>query len=309
MMDAKHYFDYQSVVEHTDLRRLSFDLIASFRSGDKKEISTPDRGLMFQHDPEAVFVSMPAASSKYGLYINKVASIFERQPCDPLDTIQALVIAFSAKNGLPIALLDGSAITNIKCAAVSAAVTELCAIKTAKTLAIIGSGVQARQQVAGVLAVRDIETIILNGRTRNHVECFADEIKAQHRHINIVIEDDIDKAINHADIVSTTTTSVQPLTAFDGLLPHVHINCMGGHTEHSREVPNSLLESYLVVVEDIKTAIDEAGLAHQSAIELSELARKDVDVIRKQATIFSSTGHSSLDLITTSHVLKNLQLI
>ena len=159
MLDT--FLNYDQVVAHTQIVELANEMKTAFVCNDKKRIVTPVRETIFQEDPEAVFLSMPAVSKEYGIYISKVASIFDRAPSDSLEVVNALVTVFSSITGEALALLDGNALTNIKCAAVTAAVTDYCALDDSHILAVIGAGVQARQQVLGICAVRDIQRINL----------------------------------------------------------------------------------------------------------------------------------------------------
>jgi ornithine cyclodeaminase len=97
------------------------------------------------------------------------------------------------------------------------------------------------------------------------------------------------------------------LARFSDLLPGVHINCMGGHTVESREVPLELLRASTLIVEDLPTAIAEAGEVHANAITLGQLVQGDSGPLRAVRTIFSSTGHAFLDVITTAHLLRELE--
>jgi ornithine cyclodeaminase len=306
MLDT--FLNYDQVVTHTNIVALASEIKHALCHKDKLRIVTPARELMFQDDPEAVFLSMPAVSKEYGIYINKIASIFDRAPSDSLDIVNALVTVFSSITGEPLALLDGNALTNVKCAAVTAAVTDYCALSESRVLAVIGAGVQARQQVLGVCAVRNIQRINLYSKSHDKLQAFAQEI-TDHHNIEVVITPTIEEAIRSADIISTATTATEPLNAFSDVLRHVHINCMGGHTEQTREVPESLLRTWFVTVEDKQTAIAEAGAVHEMATEISDLPSLDENDLRSKQTIFSSTGHSFLDLIATAHVLKNHGLL
>jgi ornithine cyclodeaminase len=116
----------------------------------------------------------------------------------------------------------------------------------------------------------------------------------------------LDEAARDADVIGTATASTTPLASFSALSPGVHINCMGGHTTASRELPLELLRSSTLIVEHVPTAVAEAGPVHAHAISLGELVNQDPAALRTRRTVFSSTGHAVLDLITTAHLLREL---
>ncbi len=254
--------------------------------------------------PVSIFISMPALSCSLGLYINKVGTFFARTAGSDLPSIHAEVIAFSNKTGEPLGILEGNALTEIKCAAVTAVVTNYCAAPDASVLAIIGAGVQARQQFLGVCAVRDIKEIRIYNRSLNKLKNFVDEIRVVKGDTIKVMEfDSIDRAIESADVIGTATAAAEPISNFSNLQSRVHINCMGSHTSDSREIPLNILEESLLVVEDVPTAIEEAGEVHRSAVDLHRLTKLTSAELQEVRTIFSSTGYALLDLITVAHVL------
>jgi ornithine cyclodeaminase len=304
-----YLLDYDAVLSKSDIAELGREIEVALEHGSVIKETTPSRELLFKENSEDVFLSMPALSEKYGLYTCKLVSIFDRQESDELETVNALMVAYSSKDGRPIAIMDGSAITNIKCAGITAAVTNYCAIDSAKVLAVIGAGVQARQQIAGVLAVRDICDIRIYSRTLKNTLEFAAYIESMYLgRVKVNVCSSVEEAIETADIISTTTTSTEPLSDFHGLKEHVHMNCMGAHTETSREIPNELLENSILVVEDIETAILEAGHLHSSAKEIFSLPNMSPSTLKLKRTIFSSTGHSFLDLLACRHVLSNVEI-
>ncbi len=306
-MHGMKWVDEQTVLQRADIVQLAAEMKDFLRQGGRERALLPPREVLFQQDPEAIYVSMPAASVDCGLYINKVGSIFPRAVGDSLPTVHACVVAMSARHGRPLALLDGAALTRIKCAAVAAMVTDQCAIPDAHTLTICGTGVQAWQQYLAVTAVRPIQTIRVYARRPEAAAAFVAAIR-QHtpKPLILQVETDLEQAIAGADVVATATSAESPLGEFARLQPHVHINCMGGHNEQSRELPWSVLQSALVLTEDVPMAIVEAGEVHQQAHPLEALLTIPVQTLQAQRTVFSSIGHAWLDLLATAHVLQRL---
>lgn len=244
------------------------------------------------------FLAMPAVSADFGLYISKTAAITD----GPGPTVASVVPVFSTATGELIEVLDGAAVTNLKCAAVTAVVTDRCAARDAAVLGIVGSGVQAWQQYLGVSAVRAITQVRVHSRTAAHAEALCERIRAAGP-AEAVVCGSAEQAGSGADVLSTATTSVLPLPIATDLPDHVHINCMGAHTTDSRELSHTALAAATLVVEDVGTAVAEAGQVHRTAIDLEALETGRHPGLRGRPTIFSSTGHASLDLITCAHLL------
>ena len=131
-------------------------------------------------------------------------------------------------------MLDGNIVTNLKCAAVTALVTDRCAAPDAPVLGIIGSGVQARQQFLGVSAVRDVAEVRIHSRNADRAASFAREVEALAGPRRV---DGARRRLRHGRAgqprrghPGTATTSSDPLPLSAELPEHVHINCMGAHT-------------------------------------------------------------------------------
>lgn len=283
----------------------------SLRNGSVAAMRVPARVTVPAAGPTAVpgqaegvnCLSMPAVSLRHDLYVNKVATIAEAGARGA--TVTAVVPMFSARDGRYLGILDGAAVTALKCAAVTALVTDRCAGPDVGILAIIGAGTQALAQFAGVDAVRAPARIRIFSRTRGHAERFADEVRRRSaqrgRFPDVRVCDSVEDASAGADILGTTTTSTSPLSL--GPLPAAaHVNCMGAHTTDSREVSRELLRTSVVFVEDKATAMAEAGAEHAGAYELGDLDNPDLPDLRQRRTVFSSTGCAWLDLLTCAHL-------
>ncbi len=253
------------------------------------------------------FLSMPAVSSDYDLYVNKVATIVAPANPGAAATVTSVVPMFSATTGRFVGALDGAPVTNLKCAAVTALVTDRCAAPGSRVLGVIGSGVQARQQYLGVSAVRPIDEVRVYSRDPARAAAFAAAVEAlarrDGRRLTVRVCDTAAQASRGVDILSTATTSALPLPISAELPGHVHINCMGAHTTETREVSGDLLRASTVIVEDRATAVAEAGPLHETAYELDVLQTAVADGFAGRPTVFSSTGCAFLDLLTCAHLL------
>ncbi|WP_069166844.1 ornithine cyclodeaminase family protein [Nocardia altamirensis] len=283
-----------SPVQH--VRSLAASMRDGLRSGAVGRMSVPPRETV-SDAAGTKFISMPAVSPDYDLYINKVATIAGAAGRGA--TVTSVVPMFSVATGRFLGALDGATVTNLKCAAVTALVTDLCAAPDSRVLGILGSGVQARQQFLGVAAVRELAEVRIWSRNTEHAAAFAREIAAT---VPVTVCASAEEASRGVDVLSTATTSVRPLAISAELPVHVHINCMGAHTAESRELPVELLRSSLVIVEDVRTAIAEAGESHSGAVEIAAVLADMAGTLADRRTIFASTGCAYLDLITCAYL-------
>lgn len=292
------------------VRSLAGAMRAGLRSGAVGRMIVPPRETA-QDATGTKFISMPAVSPDYDLYINKVATIVAPGAPGRGATVTSIVPMFSASSGRYLGALDGTVVTNLKCAAVTALVTDRCAAKSCGILGIIGSGVQARQQYLGVSAVRDVREVRVFSPNPDHAAAFAADVTAMAERtgtartdsaVSVVVCGSAGEASEGVDILVTATVSSDPLPISSRLPGHVHVNCVGAHTVASRELSRDLLRTSVLIVEDRRTAVAEAGPLHSEALELDALDTPAAAGLDGQRTIFSSTGCAYLDLITCAHL-------
>ncbi len=293
------------------VRSLAEAMRAGLRSGAVRRMIVPPRETA-EDAMGTKFISMPAVSPDYDLYINKVATIVATGALGRGATVTSIVPIFSVSNGRYLGALDGTVVTNLKCAAVTALVTDRCAAENSGVLGIIGSGVQARQQYLGVSAVRDVREVRVFSPNPDHAAAFAADITAMAARAgtagagtagSVAVCGSAEEASAGVDILVTATVSSEPLPISRQLPGHVHVNCVGAHTVASRELPEDLLRTSVLIVEDRRTAVAEAGPLHSAALELDALDTPAAAGCERQRTIFSSTGCAYLDLITCAHLM------
>src|SRR5947207_13446986 len=100
-----------------------------------------------------------AASEGGSLLGAKIVTVFGGNHARGLDWHLASIVLMNPETGALLALLDGRYITEARTAAVSAVSSKLLARKTAQSLAIIGSGVQARSHLEALSRVHNLRQV------------------------------------------------------------------------------------------------------------------------------------------------------
>src|SRR6184192_2258809 len=151
--------------------------LASLARGD---VHLPLRFIFKPGDESSLIGLMPAhRAGDSALYSLKAICVFPDNPKRGLDAHQGTVTLFDGETGETRALLNASAVTAIRTAAVSAVATRLLAREDVGTLGILGAGVQARSHAAAMRAVRDFERTLLYSPTREHAQACAEEVSAE----------------------------------------------------------------------------------------------------------------------------------
>src|SRR6187455_2642377 len=139
-----------------------------FRSLAAGECLQPLRTIMRLPDGSGVLGMMPGYAAKLDVMGMKVITVFQSNGESGLPSHQGVVMLFDAKNGEPLMLFDALEITAIRTAAASAVATKLLSRENSSTLAIIGSGEQAKRHVEAMLIVRNIKQINIWSRSKKN---------------------------------------------------------------------------------------------------------------------------------------------
>ena len=131
----------------------------------------------------------------------KLVSFYPGNEGTGTPTHHAMILLFRPDTGEPLAVMDGRLITEMRTAAVSAAVTKYLAAPDAHVLALVGSGVQAHAHLQALSRVRHFDEIRVWSRTAAHAECFAE----QHNAKAMAIAD----AVRGADVIVTATNALR----------------------------------------------------------------------------------------------------
>jgi ornithine cyclodeaminase/alanine dehydrogenase-like protein (mu-crystallin family) len=240
---------------------------------------------------------MPAyRMSNPALYGLKAICVFPENPKLGKDAHQGSVMLFSGETGELLSLMNASAITGIRTAAVSGVATRLLARPDAARLAIIGSGVQARSHLAAIACVRDIQSTRVVSRNRQHAEEYALTMR---EHFSFPIEpvESVKEALDGADIIVTATNSHQPVIDRRWISPGTHINAVGTHSAASREIDGATMAAARVFVDRRESAINEAG---DYVLALQEGLITEENIVGEIGEVLTGTkpGRQTLDEIT-----------
>ena len=192
----------------------------------------------------------------------KVVSIFNDNDKRDLPNILGVVNVLDPETGKPLAIMDGAMVTAIRTAATSAAATDLLAKEDATTLAIIGSGAQARAHFRAVCCVRKIKECFFYAPRKEKAAAMIGELKADasmDQSIELIIAQSSTEATSQADIVCTATNSSRPVIEDSAIKDGCHINAIGSYKPSVVEIPAATVVRSRVFVDELKHAIIEAG--------------------------------------------------
>jgi len=264
-------------------------------------VSQPVRGILSIKQYSGFMGVMPAV---YGdLMGAKLVTLYPDNGSRGLPTHQAVIALFRADTGEPLAMMDGRLITEMRTAAVSAVATKLLSVSDARSLAILGSGVQARAHFNALSVVRKFDDVRVWSRNPQHAQVLADNIGAR--------ATSAEDAVRGADVVVTVTNSPEPVLRGTWLKPGALVNAVGAVGPKHREVDDDAMRG-AVVVDSREAAMKESGdvlLANAPIYaELGELLAGTKPVQQTRFTVFKSLGLAVEDLAAAKLVLEQMQI-
>jgi alanine dehydrogenase len=200
------------------------------------------------------FALMPAYVASPESLGAKIITVFPGNHGSRLDSHQGAVLLFDTTTGALQALLDATAITTIRTAAVSALATRHLARDDADDLAIIGSGVQARSHLAAIHLGRKIRRVRVWSRDTARAKALAASMST-----SVEVMPTVEAAVRDASIICTVTSSKEPVLHGDWIAPGAHVNAVGASTPQARELDSALVARSRLFVDRRESALKEAG--------------------------------------------------
>jgi alanine dehydrogenase len=314
--------DVKAVLTMDDLIEMMGSALQAFSSG---RVAQPVRTVIPIQGDHAFFGLMPAfvrpadganfgeAGSAFvraadgansGALGAKLVTVFGGNAARGLPSHLASIVLLDPETGALQALLDGRYITEARTAAVSAVSSRLLARKTTKSLAIIGSGVQARSHLEALSRVHTLRQVTVWSPNKLRRDAFVEECKGSNprQSVTITAVDHAGEAVVGADVIVLVTASPTPVIEDGWVKPGAHVICVGACRPNQREMDPALVARARLFVDSRTAALVESGdvvlgiqegrfAADHIVAELGELTagaigrRSDTEV-----TIFKSLG-------------------
>lgn len=276
------------------------DLIASMESAlvsfSEGTVVQPVRSILTIEENRRYLGIMPAATGD--VMGAKIVSFYPANEGTEHPTHNGSILIMDAPTGRPLIAMDARLITEMRTAAVSAAVTKYLMPEEAHVLAILGSGVQARSHVEAFSHIAAFDEIRVWSRNPQNAQRFANEhggIAAGAR-----------EAVENADVVVVATSATEPVLRGAWLKPGAHVNSVGANRPNWRELDDAVMGN-TIVVDSRAAALQESGdvIASHATIyaEAGELFAGTVPKPPRSATtVFKSMGLAVEDLVTAKLV-------
>jgi alanine dehydrogenase len=224
-----------------------------------------------------------------------------------LPTVLGTVIYSDPETARPLAIMDGTEITELRTGAAAAVATDHLAIEGATSMGLVGAGVQSYTQLEAISRVRPIEEVVVTDVDREAVEAFVDHYSDRFD----VRGGSIEEAAG-CDVLSTVTPVTEPIVHSVG--EHTHVNAMGADAKGKHELDDEILLNAKLVIDDYEQCTHSgeinvpwsAGKLGDEDLygELGDIVVGDLEGRTPEdgVTVFDSTGLAIQD-VAAAHVV------
>jgi len=258
--------------------------------------------------PKGDFRTMPAYLPSTGIAGVKIVNVHPENPKAGLPTVMALTVILDVETGMPRAVRNATALTDLRTGAAGAVAAKYLSRKKRIVLGVVGSGRQATAQVNAIADVLEIDEIRVWSRTAENAAEFCrqfDEIGC--------VTGSVEDACS-ADVIVTTTPSRTPLIRSAWVQEGTHINAIGADAPGKEELEPALLLRGRVFVDDPRQALHSGEInvpLSQGLFREDQIAGTLGDLVcgrkkresQDEITIFDSTGLAIQDLAIASLVM------
>ncbi|WP_405764325.1 NAD(P)-binding domain-containing protein [Actinacidiphila glaucinigra] len=285
-----------------DTRRVVDAVATALVAISRGEVSAPPR--IAARTPAGLLGAMPGHVPGLGLAA-KLVSVFGDPARPGRSAHRGMVALFDEHDGRPLALMDAESLTAVRTAAAATLEARVLARPGALRHTVVGTGAQARAQVALLAELHPAAEVVVAGRDPGG----ARETAARHPEARVA--DGVEEAVRGADVVFCCTGATRPVVCRAWLAPGTHVSSVGG--SHGPEIDADTVRDAALFAEwpgaagspPPAGAHELQGLSPGREVVLlgSVLAgdhpgRGGGDGL----TVFKSTGHAALD-VAAAHVV------
>jgi alanine dehydrogenase len=256
---------------------------------------------------ETMLLSMPAAAPHH--FGVKVLTMSSPRRNLGSQRIQGILLLFDKADGTLSGVFDGAAVTAARTAGIASWATRQLSPPGATRFLLVGAGVQARRQIAAVLAVRAIREVRIWSRTEVRARELVRALSRQHPQVEIVVARDLTAAAKWAQIITLATSSPEPLLHLRELPEECHINALGAHDPKTRELATDIITAADVYADTLTGCLMEAGdlliPIHEGVLDPEKVhALATADGRTSRLTVMKSVGSAVFDVACGAMALR-----
>ncbi len=262
------------------------------------------------------YAFMPAHLKGMGTIGIKAVTVFKDNPAKfNMPSTLASIILLDVETGNTLSVMDGGFLTAMRTGGVSGLATKYLARENAKVAGVLGMGVQARAQCAGMATARELDSILCFSMDAPEAQQqFADDM-SQELGVSVSVAGSVQEVVESVDVLALATTAATPIVDGAWLPAGLHINAIGSHAPGVRELDTDTVVKSKIICDqtaaclaeagDIQIPLEEGALSADDIYgELGELVTgvKQGRENDSEITLFKSVGLSIQDISAAYHV-------
>lgn len=286
----------------------------AFKAKGSGRTQMPPKSYIFFEKYEGDFRVMPAYLEELGAAGVKIVNAHPKNPKrHNMPSVMATILLLDPKTGAPLAIMDGTLITNMRTGAAAAVAAKHLARRDSRIVAVIGAGVQARTQLMALNEAIEISEVRVEDIVQEKAEQYAEELGGK-LGLEISPVGTTEEAVRGADIVVTVTPRRSPLVMNEWVSEGVHINAIGADAPGKQELDPKILKRSKIIVDDweqashsgeINVPLSEGECVKEDIhAEIGEVlvGKREGRTSDREITIFDSTGLAVQDVATAWRV-------
>jgi alanine dehydrogenase len=304
--------DSEDVASYAEMNRLIDAIEAAFAAYERGDVRMPAKSYIDLPQYEGDFRSMPAYLDvgDWDAAGVKWVNVHTRNPSEyGLPTVMGTMIYSEPETAFPRAIMDGTELTMNRTGAAAAVATDHLAIEDARSLGIVGAGVQAYTQLEAIATIRPIEEVVVSDIDEDRVDRFVEAFEDR-----FAVRGGTPAEAAACDVCSTVTPVEEPIVTREMVGDRTHINAMGADAAGKHEIADEVLLDAKLVIDDFEQCTHSgeinvpwsAGVLDADDVygEIGEIVtgKKPGRTPEDGLSVFDSTGLAIQD-VAAAHVV------
>jgi len=305
------YLTEADIIEAAPIDEMLDVIEASMDMYEKKEFHMPQR-LHVDHDGNTLLLMPCFTRDGFG---TKLVTLFPGNPTRDVPVLNGIMVLNDAQTGVPVALLNGPALTALRTAAVGAVSIRYLASDDTDAIGIIGAGVQGFYQAWFACSARPVKDIFIFDQKVDKSAILRKKLSAKIPHVRVHQAVRVEDLLEKTQVVITATDSQEPvLPNEEELLAGKHFVGIGSYKPTMREFPRALFTLLKTVFVDTDHALHESGdlitplennwIGRDRVMTLGRFLaeHRAGDRVREGTTLFKSVGMALFDLCASRFI-------
>ncbi len=304
-------FSEEDIIKLADHDELIAVIEKAFIRSEKDDFFMPDRQHIKYNGK--VLLLMPCFTKKF--FITKMISEAPANVNKGLPTLYGTLMLNDGSTGQPLAVMNGSIITAIRTAAVSAVAARHTVPEDIRTVGLIGAGVQGYYQARFVCREKKAANLLVFDLNASRAETLAARTNQDTPGINALPVTDTRELVKKSELIITATYASMPVFPDElKLIQDKHFIAIGSYKPEMREIPNTVFRELTQLFIDTEHAIEESGelkdplrrgcIKRYRIITLGKLINGEVELNPRKPSLFKSVGMALFDLATAKLIYK-----